>query len=71
MFDVKGTIVELIGHKSTIIALTSALYSISAFMQREHLFVWSVFAPKLIYQMAAIILQLLTVSGLFLIHKLV
>ncbi len=29
-----------------------ALYSLSSFMQREHLFVWSVFAPKLIYQLA-------------------
>lgn len=67
----KGIFGEVIGYKSIMIATTSALCTISAFLQREHLFVWSVFAPKLIYQMAALLLELIILFGLYMIHLII
>jgi ethanolaminephosphotransferase len=34
------------------------VYTTSSFLQKEHLFVWSVFAPKLIYLLFSVVLKL-------------
>ncbi|XP_012271905.1 GPI ethanolamine phosphate transferase 2 isoform X2 [Orussus abietinus] len=51
--------------------LPTAVYTIVVVIQRHHLFVWSVFSPKLLYEAmhcAVIYLTVLTVSTIFLFH---
>jgi len=41
------------------IASMCTVYSMSSLLQRQHLFIWSVFAPKLIFLLANIILEMI------------
>jgi hypothetical protein len=48
----------MVSFKTKSIALICTVYSVSSFLQRHHLFVWSVFAPRLIYQLFHLIIEL-------------
>lgn len=39
-----------------------SLYSVNAYFQKEHLFVWSVFAPKLIYMLSYLLIKIMLVG---------
>ena len=54
-----GQIIDL---KLVMTSIITLVYTICAFIQREHLFVWTVFAPKLIYQLFSMILELFLYS---------
>jgi hypothetical protein len=41
------------------IASMCTVYSMSSLLQRQHLFIWSVFAPKLIFLLANLILEMI------------
>ena len=59
-----GRIIDL---KLIMTSIITLVYTNCAFIQREHLFIWTVFAPKLVYQLFSIILELFlyTVYNLF------
>ena len=52
---------EIILFSGVKISMILTFYSLSAFLQRQHLFVWSVFAPKLIYQLTHFIVEFLLI----------
>jgi len=52
------TLKHLIHEKLSDINFNKYFEKISSFLQREHLFVWSVFAPRLIYQLASLLTEL-------------
>ena len=54
-------ITKMLKFNSIKIASIAVFYSLSAFLQRQHLFVWSVFAPKLIYQLAHVFIEVLLI----------
>ena len=49
---------EYISLKALSVTAIILLYSLSSFIQRQHLFVWSVFAPKLIYNLAYLFVEI-------------
>ncbi len=49
---------KLRAFKSISVMSILTVYLINAFFQRQHLFVWSVFAPKLIYDLAYLIIEI-------------
>jgi hypothetical protein len=54
-YRIKWNVIKV---KGQIIITVVTIYTIFSYSQRQHLFVWSVFAPKLIYQIGDLIIQI-------------
>lgn len=68
--NLKDVVSDIINCKTFVVTTICLLYTISAYLQREHLFVWSVFAPRLIYQLALLLVEYFILINLRLVHML-
>lgn len=62
-------VLKLIHFKCCFLAIIILAYTFSSYLQREHLFVWSVFAPKLIYQLGYFTCELILIHFALFLSK--
>ena len=58
--------IGMLEFKCLLAMLATSIYSLNVFFQRQHLFVWSVYAPKLIYDLASLLVKFCLASFIFL-----